>query len=449
MKAIKLFMLLFLVFAAANSRAQNDCVDAIVICGDANLSNLPTNGFGIQEIGDNACYSYENNTIWLKLKIRTGGTFGFILTPESNDLIVDFDFWIFGPNVNCGNIGNAIRCSTTNPLNAGLNYNITGMNDVEVDTSEGPGPNGNAFIQWMHVNDDDTYYIAIDRPIGESNFSIAWTGTATFYDAPNTEPVVPLHACKNSDTPEDTAFFNLAPNGRNAIGNQENVTASFYTTDSDAVTGQHAINNINAFENTSDPQKIFVRVTNTVTGCFAVTDFDLHVDENLPAIVQFTYETPVCIAGKNPVPVKVVGFTEGGFFSATPEGLSIDRETGIVDLSNSHPGKFAISYAFPDDACYKNAGIFELSIKNCMIPKGISPNGDGKNDIFDLEGFDVKSLTIFNRYGMKVYHKKNYVKEWNGLTDKGKTLPDATYYYLIEFENGEKKTGWVYVIREY
>jgi len=28
-------------------------------------------------------------------------------------------------------------------------------------------------------------------------------------------------------------------------------------------------------------------------------------------------------------------------------------------------------------------------------------------------------------------------------------LPDATYYYLIEFGDGTKKTGWVYVIREY
>ncbi|HMI08087.1 MAG TPA: hypothetical protein VK528_11110, partial [Flavobacterium sp.] len=118
-------------------------MDAIIICGDANLSNLDTQGFGIQEIFANACSSHENNSIWLKIKIQTGGTFGFLITPESSALVVDFDFWIFGPNVECSNMGTAVRCSTTNPLNAQLAYNTTGMNDSETDVSEGPGPDGN------------------------------------------------------------------------------------------------------------------------------------------------------------------------------------------------------------------------------------------------------------------------------------------------------------------
>lgn len=443
MKIINSIVVLIVFLAAGNSRAQNDCIDAIIICGNANLSNLETNGFGIQEIGLNACSSQENNTIWLKIQIRTGGTFGFILTPESSDLTVDFDFWVFGPNVNCRNIGNSIRCSTTNPLNAGLNYNTTGMNNIENDVSEGPGEDGSAFVKWMDVNNNDTYYIAIDRPVGESNFSIVWTGTATFYDAPIAEAVVPLHAC------EDSPVFNLALNAANAIGNQQNVTAYFYTTYTDAVTGQHAISDSNTYQNTTNPQQIFVRVANTVTGCFDITDFDLFVSENIPAITTFSYAIPVCVTGKNPIPIKTPGFTEGGFFSALPEGLSIDGNTGNIDLSNSRSGKYTISYSFPDNLCYTNIGFFELTISNCMIQKGISPNGDGKNDFFDLEGFDVKSLTIFNRYGMKVYHKDQYVKEWNGQTDKGRILPDAVYYYLIEFNNETKKTGWVYVIQEY
>ncbi|PWA03988.1 T9SS type B sorting domain-containing protein, partial [Flavobacterium psychrotolerans] len=81
----------------------------------------------------------------------------------------------------------------------------------------------------------------------------------------------------------------------------------------------------------------------------------------------------------------------------------------------------------------------------CEIPKGISPNGDGKNDVFDLSNFHVKKLEIFNRYGIKVYSKSNYNKEWNGTTDGGQELPDATYYYVVEFENGTTKTGWVYI----
>jgi len=85
----------------------------------------------------------------------------------------------------------------------------------------------------------------------------------------------------------------------------------------------------------------------------------------------------------------------------------------------------------------------------CEIPKGISPNGDGLNDTFDLAGYNVSKLTIFNRYGTSVYSKVNYTDEWGGQSNSGNELADGTYYYVIELNNGgESKTGWVYINRE-
>jgi gliding motility-associated-like protein len=84
---------------------------------------------------------------------------------------------------------------------------------------------------------------------------------------------------------------------------------------------------------------------------------------------------------------------------------------------------------------------------NIQIQKGISVNNDLKNDFFNLTGLGVKKLTIFNRYGMKVYSKTNYVKEWGGQSDKGDELPDGTYYYVIERNNGETITNWIYINR--
>lgn len=85
----------------------------------------------------------------------------------------------------------------------------------------------------------------------------------------------------------------------------------------------------------------------------------------------------------------------------------------------------------------------------CNIQKGISPNADTKNDFFDLALLDVKRLSIFNRYGTKVYSKQSYVNEWYGQADDGKELPDATYYYVIEFNGAESaKTGWIYVNKQ-
>lgn len=84
---------------------------------------------------------------------------------------------------------------------------------------------------------------------------------------------------------------------------------------------------------------------------------------------------------------------------------------------------------------------------SCIIPKGVSPNGDGLNDTFDLSNLDVVELKIFNRYGLKVYEAHNYLNEWHGQSDKG-TLPTGTYYYMITLSAGKQVTGWVYLQRE-
>ncbi|WP_291131972.1 choice-of-anchor L domain-containing protein [Flavobacterium sp. UBA7682] len=100
------------------------------------------------------------------------------------------------------------------------------------------------------------------------------------------------------------------------------------------------------------------------------------------------------------------------------------------------------------NGCTKNESI-TLDRISCSIQKGISVNNDGKNDFFDLTQLNVKNLTIFNRYGMKVYSKNQYRNEWKGQSEKGDELPDGTYYYVIEFNSGDAaKTGWIYVNRE-
>lgn len=80
----------------------------------------------------------------------------------------------------------------------------------------------------------------------------------------------------------------------------------------------------------------------------------------------------------------------------------------------------------------------------CVIPKGISPNGDNLNDTFDLSAFCVREIKIFNRYGKIVYEAQNYKDEWHGQSDD-KNLPSATYYYIVTLSTSEQLTGWVYV----
>jgi hypothetical protein len=265
-----------------NCIAQNDCVDAIIVCGNTGFVGLTASGVGIQEIGVNACNSEENNSIWLKLLINNGGTLGFVLTPESTDLIEDFDFWIFGPNVTCDALGQAIRCSTTNPLASNQLDNLTGMNATEIDVSEGPSELGNSFINWLTVGSGEIYYIIIDRPHGFSNFSIQWTGTATFFEQPTIPNVnLNIQECDHDLVQDFSTEFNLNQNNSLVIGTQTGLDVTYHLNSNDAITGQNSIANPANFINTTNPQPLFVRLTNTVTGCFDTAEFSVFANNSV------------------------------------------------------------------------------------------------------------------------------------------------------------------------
>lgn len=267
----------------AKINAQNDCTAAIVVCGNTGFAGLTATGVGTQELSDfNVCSSQENNSIWLKLSIDTAGTFAFVLHPESDDIQEDFDFWLFGPNVTCGAMGTSIRCSTTNPELSGAGDNLTGLSDFESDVSEGPGSDGNNYVQSLTVNAGDSYFLVIDRPIGFSNFSLEWTGTATF----NQQPTLPttsmnIVTCDSDLIDDGSTEFNLSLNDATIIASQVGVSVTYHTSQNDAITGNNAISDAVHFVNTSNPQTLYARITNTFTECFNVTDFSLTVNNTI------------------------------------------------------------------------------------------------------------------------------------------------------------------------
>ena len=92
------------------------------------------------------------------------------------------------------------------------------------------------------------------------------------------------------------------------------------------------------------------------------------------------------------------------------------------------------------------------SIEPCQITvyNGFTPDGDGLNDtwiIENIENFSSNTVTIFNRWGNKIWDTKDYnnsTNVWNGKTQSGATVTSGTYFYVIELENGNGvKKGWV------
>ena len=124
-------------------------------------------------------------------------------------------------------------------------------------------------------------------------------------------------------------------------------------------------------------------------------------------------------------------------FSSTENQVTITRsETGIYGLTITDL-----------NGCSTTKEI-DVIRTICEIPNVITPNNDGSNDSFDLTGFGVKKIEIYNRWGRLVYDKENYNNEWHGQNNNGDSLPDSTYYYLIQMENETStKVGWVYVTK--
>jgi gliding motility-associated-like protein len=70
----------------------------------------------------------------------------------------------------------------------------------------------------------------------------------------------------------------------------------------------------------------------------------------------------------------------------------------------------------------------------------LTPNGDGRNDtwvIKNIDSYPNNEVSIFDRSGRMIYHKKGYGNDWNG-TVNGRPLHEGTYYYVIDFGNGKK-----------
>lgn len=126
-----------------------------------------------------------------------------------------------------------------------------------------------------------------------------------------------------------------------------------------------------------------------------------------------------------------------------PNGFTSSQNP--ITITGQVAGLYSVT-ATTSDGCEISAN-YNVEGTACSIPLGISVNNDGHNDTFDLSGFDIQKLKIFNRYGMVVYEKQNYLNEWNGHDYNGNELPTATYFYVVQLTTGEKRTGWVYLLR--
>ncbi|MBE9491087.1 MAG: gliding motility-associated C-terminal domain-containing protein [Bacteroidetes bacterium] len=134
--------------------------------------------------------------------------------------------------------------------------------------------------------------------------------------------------------------------------------------------------------------------------------------------------------------------------------VDIDNKTATTPLQLDAYGVFTLArvkeeFILPGDV---------------VIYNGVTPNDDGKNDYFIIDGIQNlanNSVEIINRWGVKVFETSNY--DTNGNVFKGfsegrltingdELLPTGTYFYVLNYDytsNGItrriKQAGYLYL----
>lgn len=153
----------------------------------------------------------------------------------------------------------------------------------------------------------------------------------------------------------------------------------------------------------------------------------------------------------------------------TPENLLLDLKNLIIVRWNGtkwiNEGGEVDEFSNTITARPTGYGIFTLANKLDGLAEGypdsFSPNSDGINDSFVIPGLAEKYpyfiMKIYNRYGNIVYDYSNNGNKnpvwWDGISqgrltlDKTKVVPAATYWYVIDFNDGKRKPlqKWLYL----
>lgn len=120
-------------------------------------------------------------------------------------------------------------------------------------------------------------------------------------------------------------------------------------------------------------------------------------------------------------------------------------EMVLVDTYSS--GQFLLSQGFLQPYYIAIPFLTDVKARNNII----TPNNDGKNDFFTVQGlgnYPGSVLSIYDRAGRLIYRATDYKNDWNG-TFNGKQLFEDSYYYVIDL--GKSKgliRGFISIVRD-
>ncbi|KFF02904.1 gliding motility-associated C-terminal domain-containing protein [Flavobacterium reichenbachii] len=205
----------------------------------------------------------------------------------------------------------------------------------------------------------------------------------------------------------------------------------------------------------------FAEIGETITYHFAITNTG-----NVP-LVNIIVKDPkpgLVITGDPIILTKGVTNTDNfvGTYVLTFEDIDVGSVENQATVQAVDPKQATVTDTSDDNSATEDDPTI-LSLNACKIAiyNAVSPNGDGRNEIFKIDNikcYGDSYVQIYDRWGVLVYDAYNYdnesvafrgISEGRATVNKQKRLPDGTYFYVITYttylNEPVSKTGYLYL----
>jgi len=198
-------------------------------------------------------------------------------------------------------------------------------------------------------------------------------------------------------------------------------------------------------------------ITNSTTVVWTYTDDAGNIStqnqeiiiENLPPVV-ITNDKTIFLDINNYAAISNEDINNGSYDDCGIESLFLD----IYEFTDKNIGENIVNLSAVDNIgniSTKNAIVTVVPYEiNLFIPNFFTPNSDGINDTWEIEGieeFPDTEIIIYDRLGKLITKYKGTEKGWDG-TYNNKPLPSDSYWYVINLNSHNKTfTGYVTVKR--
>jgi gliding motility-associated-like protein len=401
---------------AFSQENYNACEQALELCPNQifTINNLQANKTFCPGCEDDFSFCFApENTIWMSFTTNAAG----------GDVTLDFSNLQFQTGSGLDNSLNAAIILPLVPCNA-PSYTLVGtcVNDAVGPfslTATGLDPNTTYFV----VVSGDLVGVNVTQP-GECTFDVVISGTAV-------DRLI--------------SGISISMSDQTLCAQDLLVATASVTNCPDTSTYKWFVNGVLVAE-TTDPQYLTSEIEDgdiisVEASCFSLCPVIVSAVGNSIEVTTINIDAGADITIDYGDTIQLFGSTDASSFLWSPE-------FAMSSVNSLNPFVWPLTtttytLTATEGDCTLSDQIVVSVIPKLIFPNTFSPNNDGLNDTWQIEGIELYPdcfIRIHDRWGQEVYQSTGYSEEkaWNGENRSG-PLSEGVYFYIIDLRDEEKQ----------